>query len=438
MMRWLTLLPLLTTLSGTLSAYPLDGEDSGIRRLVGYLALQQQPATAKLPAGALLGVADIRLHLLHKPEWDLTPQQRDPDLQSALDKTFQNRDRSYGITLIDFTQPDQLRWAGLREDRAQAPGSVGKILCMLALFDGLQRAFPATAERERILREHIVAAEDWVISDQHKVPRLDPTLARLRYAIIQPGERYSLAEWLDHMISASANSAGSTIWKEAILLRVFGKDYPPTPMQETEFFRTTPRQAQAALAQAVINDALQAADLNPAHLKVGNFWTRVGKQRIPGPGGSTATPKELVRFLLRLEQGRLVDAWSSVEMKRYLYMTKRRYRYAFAPELAQAAVYFKSGSLYRCKTEEGYTCGKYLGNVENAMNSIAIIESPAQANTAQRRYMVALTSNVLRKNSAWDHSRIGAAIEALIRLGGPVNIQEHGSDKEIKASGSSD
>ena len=34
-------------------------------------------------------------------------------------------------------------------------------------------------------------------------------------------------------------------------------------------------------------------------------------------------------------------------MKRYLYMTKKRYRYVYAPELANAAVYFKSGSFYR-------------------------------------------------------------------------------------------
>ena len=63
-------------------------------------------------------------------------------------------------------------------------------------------------------------------------------------------------------------------------------------------------------------------------------------------------------------------------MKRYLYMTKKRYRYAYAPELANAAIYFKSGSFYQCVEEEGFSCGKYRGNGKNLMNSIAIVESP--------------------------------------------------------------
>ena len=63
-------------------------------------------------------------------------------------------------------------------------------------------------------------------------------------------------------------------------------------------------------------------------------------------------------------------------------------------------MYFKSGSFYRCEKEEGFSCGKYAGNVENRMNSIALIESPAESGSGQRRYIVALMSNVLRRNSA--------------------------------------
>jgi hypothetical protein len=60
-----------------------------------------------------------------------------------------------------------------------------------------------------------------------------------------------------------------------------------------------------------------------------------------------------------MEQGRLVDEWSSRQIKRLLYMTERRIRYAYAPVLHDAAVYFKSGSLYSCQKEEGFKCGKY-------------------------------------------------------------------------------
>lgn len=273
-----------------------------------------------------------------------------------------------------------------------------------------------------------------MISDVHKVPRLASD-GGLTYAVIQPGDRFTLGEWVDHMISPSANAAGSTVWKEAMLLRAFGKDYPPSDEQENAFFRDSPRAELQALAQTVINDALVAAGLNPAELRVGSFWTRIGKQKVPGVGGSGATPRELARWLLRLEQGRLVDAWSSLEMKRFLYMTKRRYRYVYAPELAQAAVYFKSGSLYRCVAEEGFKCGKYIGNAQNAMNSIAIIESPAAAGPGQKRYLVALTSDVRKVNSAWDHARLGAAIEEMVHSREAVQVRDAGSDGEIRSSG---
>ena len=119
---------------------------------------------------------------------------------------------------------------------------------------------------------------------------------------------------------------------------------------------------------------------------------------MPGAGDSYGTARELMRFLLRLEQGRLVDEFSSREIKRLLYVTERRIRYASSPALATSAVYFKSGSLFECEQGLGLSCEPYRGNVKNYMNSIAIVESPA--GERQLYYMVTLISNVLRKNSA--------------------------------------
>ena len=99
---------------------------------------------------------------------------------------------------------------------------------------------------------------------------------------------------------------------------------------------------------------------------------------MPGSGDSYGTARELMRYLLRMEQGRLVDLFSSREIKRLIYVTERRIRYASSPALAEAAVYFKSGSLFECAPEKGFTCKPYAGNVKNYMNSAAIIESPAQ------------------------------------------------------------
>jgi hypothetical protein len=70
----------------------------------------------------------------------------------------------------------------------------------------------------------------------------------------------------------------------------------------------------------------------------------------------------------------------------------------FFRRLRSSAVYFKSGSLYSCEKEEGFTCKKYHGNKRNFMNSIAIIETPAGQN--RRYYMATVLSNVLRKITA--------------------------------------
>ena len=104
-----------------------------------------------------------------------------------------------------------------------------------------------------------------------------------------------------------------------------------------------------------------------------------------------------------------MDRWSSLELKRLLYMTARRIRYASAPRLADAAVYFKSGSLYRCQPEEGFDCGRYRGNVFNYMNSVAIVEKPSG-----EVYLVALMSNVLRVNSAVEHQTLATFLDRII------------------------
>jgi len=132
---------------------------------------------------------------------------------------------------------------------------------------------------------------------------------------------------------------------------------------------------------------------------------------VPGTT-SHASSRELVRFLLKLEQGKIVDAFSSREIKRLLYMTQRRIRYASAPALADSAVYFKSGSLYKCEPEPDFVCKKYHGNVVNMMNSVAVVEAPAEER--EMFYMTAVMSNVLRKNSAVEHQTFAMRVHRLI------------------------
>ncbi len=421
-----------------LRAYPLDGNSyAGISRLAGFDPQTAAKGALRQPPGALLGSDDIRLNLLESPgvDWDIDTNNQDAELQRALESVFKQRDRSYGVLVIDITDPDKLAWAGVRENNSRLPGSVGKITTMLAFFSELAKAFPNIDHRRSLLREHVVTAGEWVNWDEHAVPRYNRDTNSVRSAIIRPGEQFTLAEWLDHMIASSANSAAATVWKESVLLRHFGKAYPPSPEQEAQFFRETPKKILWQLASNAVSEPMQAAKLDPDILWVGNFWTRTAKQLIPGNGGSRATPRELARYLLRLEQGKLVDHWSSLEMKKFLYTTTRRYRYIFSEELKNAAVFFKSGSLYKCREEIDFVCGKYKGNVENAMNSIAIVQTPAAVSEGQKRYLVALTSNVLRKNSAWDHARLGAAIEEIVRTRAVVKVREDGAEEQIRASG---
>jgi hypothetical protein len=112
-----------------------------------------------------------------------------------------------------------------------------------------------------------------------------------------------------------------------------------------------------------------------------------------------------------MEQGKLVDPWSSLEMKRLLYLTDIRIRYAAEPTLDTSAVYFKSGSLYACGGAG--PCGKYFGNSKNYMNSIAIVEYDGGSGK-QLRYIVALLSNVLGKNSIETHQALAKRIHHVI------------------------
>src|SRR6185295_6859684 len=91
------------------------------------------------------------------------------------------------------------------------------------------------------------------------------------------------------------------------------------------------------------------------------------------------------------------------------YQTEQRIRYASAPQLAAAALYFKSGSLYECRPEPGFSCRQYQGNKSNYMNSVAIVERPDGA-----VYLVVLMSNVLKVNSAVEHQSLATFIDRII------------------------
>jgi hypothetical protein len=289
---------------------------------------------------------------------------------------------------------------------------VGKLVVALAVFQALADAYPDdVATRLGVLKNSRVTADEFILTDSHEVPIWKPGNPAIQYRQLQIGDQNNLWGYLDWMLSASSNAAASMVIRELMLLVHFGKGYPVDPVQAKTFFQKTPKKELAELLSKALVAPVARNGFNPEQLRQGSFFTARGKQIVPGTS-SYATPRELLRFLVRLEQGRLVDEASSREIKRLLYMTQRRIRFASSPVLTETAVYFKSGSLFRCQPEPGFTCRKYEGNVENMMNSVAIIEAPA--GSARLHYMVAVMSNVLRKNSALEHQTFATRLHRLI------------------------
>ena len=394
--------------------YPYDGYAiTGIRRLYRLELIMSGALQGTKPKpGMMKPLKSVKLNLPGEKgkALDQLPAP-DTDLQKAINTLFPNMDESYSIAILDITPGKKIRYARRQENRGFMPGSVAKLAVMAGLFTELSKLYPDSFEkRQELMKNRMVRGGKWSVHDSHTVPFFDPKTKNSFKRAIQESDTFNLYEWADHMISASNNGAASVVWKEALLMRAFGKSYPPTPQQEADFFKNTPRATLTEMAVALVNEPLQAIGINKEEFRLGSFFTNGAKSIITGSGGSSASPYGLIKYLIAMEQGKIVDEKSSLEMKRLLFTSDRRIRYASAGVLADAAVYFKSGSLYKCKPEDGYTCEKYMGNVENYMNSVAIVEHDDGT-----IYMVALMSNVLKKNSSSDHYGLAAQIDRIIR-----------------------
>jgi hypothetical protein len=212
------------------------------------------------------------------------------------------------------------------------------------------------------------------------------------------------------MVSVSSNGAASVVWREAILMEAFCENYKDLSFEEGEaYFKEVNRSSLSDFAVEIVNGPLRDIGISKEEWNLGTFFTRGGSERVVPQGGSIGTPKGLMKWLLMLESGNVVDTMSSLEMKRLLYMTDRRIRYASNSSLKNDAVYFKSGSLYQCRPEPDYVCEKYKGNKNNFMNSLAIIEK-----ASGEKYLVTLMSNVLKRNSNNDHNSLAGKIDKLI------------------------
>lgn len=401
----------LLLLSQSAIAYPIDGYlYTGIKRLLRLERIQSGVIKEKIPVkGSLLPTDSIRLHLT---EHDYTAFPAvDAELQAEIMRMFPNMDESYSIAIMDFTDVSNIKYAARQVDRGFQPGSVGKLAVVTGLFCELEDMYPDDfAKRIALLKTKQVRAGYWAIPNIHTVPFFDTLTNKLTKRLLVENDVFSLYEWVDHMLSVSSNGAASVVWREVMLMDAFGDQYPTLTEGEAEaYFATTARKELSDQAVSVINTPLRGLGIEEDEFRVGTFFTRGASNKITPQGGSIGSPKGLAKWIWALEHGAIIDPESSLEIKKLLYMTDGRIRYASNSKLSDSAVYFKSGSLYSCKPEPGYECGKYKGNAKNFMNSLAIVETPEG-----HKYAVALMTNVLRKNSNADHSALGGKIQDLI------------------------
>ncbi|WP_272022356.1 serine hydrolase [Olleya namhaensis] len=400
----------------TATFYPIDGyEHTGIKRLKRLELIKSGEIVEKqtLPEGAFKSYLDIKLNLKEKASDSLHCFFKENDaFQKEISSLFRGLDKSYSLTVMDITDLNNIRYAHRNETSGYQPGSVGKLAVLIGLFNQLSKIYPDDFDKRiQLLKTKVVKAGVWGLTDEHTIPIYNIETKKLVKRQVIANDTFTLFEWADHMLSVSNNGAASIVWREVLLMQAFGEKYPELTEEDAlTYFKTTEKKVLTDLGNDVVNLPLRDLGITADEWRLGSFFTRGANTYVGDKGGSIGTPFGVMKFLVQLEQGNVIDAESSLEMKRLMYMTDRRIRYAQAPALKEAAVYFKSGSLYKCDRSNGQVCGKYMGNVQNFMNSVAIVEHPDKTT-----YMVVLMTNVLRKNSATDHMYLAANIDKLIK-----------------------
>lgn len=403
----------------TATAYPIDGvKKTNIRRLMRLERMDSTKLVRTLPYGSRYHLPYVKLNLMGRAI-DSNLIESNADLEAELEKLIPNGGRAYSLAIMDITPGREPRYVERNADLTYQPGSVGKLAVVTAIMCELENVFVDSVQhRWDLLRDRVVKGGPFAVYDHHTIPEYDPETERYSRPKVNQQHEFTLYEWIDHMLSVSNNGAASVVWREAILMRVYGPRYPDLTREEAEaYFKDTPRGELRDLSRSVISEPLRDMGIGPDEFRVGTMFTRGASAIVPPQGGSSASPRGLMKWMTALESGNVIDIASSLEIKRLMYMTDRRIRYAHAPVLDSAAVYFKSGSLYGCK--EGTSCGKYRGNRMNFMNSVCIVEQPEGT-----RYLVALMTNVLGRNSAYDHQLLATRIDKMLRKTDAVDPRE--------------
>ncbi len=151
-------------------AYPLDGYDeTNIGRLEAASRIQNgQLNGTKQPDGALLTLDQVDLRLLDRPDLELP--EPDKKFSEQIRSLLGSNASRYGISVLDLSDPNNIRYAEHNGSQVQNPGSVGKLMVALGIFQALADIYPDDVEaRWRVLRETNIVSDEFIISDSHTV-----------------------------------------------------------------------------------------------------------------------------------------------------------------------------------------------------------------------------------------------------------------------------
>ncbi len=133
---------------------------------------------------------------------------------------------------------------------------------------------------------------------------------------------------------------------------------------------------------------------------------------MPGAGDSYGTARELMRYLLRLEQGRLVDVFSSREIKRLIYLTEVASATPSSPALAAVGRVLQ----VRLAVPVRERSRLQLQAVRGQRQELHEFDGDRRV-TGRRTQAVlhrTLVTNILRKNSAGEHQALAIRLQQLI------------------------
>ncbi len=164
-----------------------------------------------------------------------------------------------------------------------------------------------------LLRNKSVKAGVWGLTDEHTIPIYNIETNKLVKRQVIASDVFTLFEWADHMMSVSNNGAASILWREVLLMAAFGDKYPDLTQEDADaYFKNTPRKELTDLGNDVVNLPLRDLGITHDEWRLGSFFTRGANTYVGDKGGSIGTPLGLMKFLIQLEQGNVIDEQSSL------------------------------------------------------------------------------------------------------------------------------